>query len=141
MKKILLVLGLVCLGVVNLLFYRSGHLLEKARETGNVERRINILKKASGLISFNDEVYRELGWAHFLLGENNLADSENRDKHFGRANDYFVKSGELNPGAYQTHFYYGQALSHMRFFADTDESYLEEYRQAATLTYSDNEVY
>jgi len=141
MKKTLLILGLVCLGVINLLVFRSGRLLEKARETGNVERRIKILEKSSGLFPFNDEVYRELGWAHFLLGENNLADVENRDKHFARSTGYFVKAGELNPGAYQTHFYYAQALSHMRFFTDTPDDYFEEYRKAAVLTYSDNEVY
>ena len=141
MKKIFLVLGLMGLILLNLLVFRSGRLLEKAKETGNLERRISILNNAVGLFPLNDEAFRELGRAHFLIGENDLSAVENRNFQFGRAMDYFHKSGVLNPGSYETHFYYAQALSHMRFFSDPEDDYFEEFRKASVLTYSDEEVF
>jgi tetratricopeptide (TPR) repeat protein len=89
---------------------------------------------------FNEDVYQELGYAHFHLAEQQLGNAEIRDRHFKESLWHFIRSIRLNPGKYQTHFLFGQALSHMNYFMDLDVDYVEEFRKASLLTYSDQKV-
>ncbi|MFC2157726.1 hypothetical protein ACFLT9_07820 [Acidobacteriota bacterium] len=141
-KNLLIILSLLTIGVINVLIYMNINILNHALENvGNLESRIETLENANNFFPINARVYRELGRAHFLIAEGNLGDSELRDYHFQRSLSNFTLSARLNPGAYQTHFYFGQALFHMNYFMDLDVNYLEEFKKSTELTYSDRSVY
>ncbi len=140
-KKRFIIFGLILAGIINGLIYWNGRLYSHAKnDVGNLEKRIHILEKANRIMPFNEDVYQELGYAHFRLAEQQLGNAEIRDRRFKESLWHFIRSIRLNPGKYQTHFLFGQALSHMNYFMDLDIDYVEEFRKASLLTYSDRKV-
>ena len=142
MKRVLIITGLLLIGLVNLLMYGNIRLFHHARDdVGNFGKKIRMLEKANRLFPLNDDVYRELGWAHFQLADQNLGDRQVREDHFRESTADFVRSIRLNPGSYKTHFLFGQALMYMNYFESRDADYFSEFQKAAILDYSDRDVY
>jgi hypothetical protein len=82
-KNIFIIFGLILAGITNGLIYWNGHLyLHAKNDVGNLEKRIRILEKANRLMPFNEDVYQELGYAHFHIAEQQLGNAEIRDRRF-----------------------------------------------------------
>jgi len=140
-KSLLIIAGLILLAILNGLVYWNAHLYSFAKNNvGNLGKRIWMLEEANRFLTFNESVHQELGYAHFQLAEQRLGNEEFRNHHFDKSLKHFIRSIRLNPGKYQPHFLFGQALFHMNYFMDLDISYMEEFRKAADLTYSDKTV-
>jgi hypothetical protein len=140
--RILSLIGLIVLGVVNIMTYSNLHLHLKAkRDIGNLTQKIQILDKANHSVPFNDGVYHELGKAYFQLGMKNIGRPQQRDSYLFRALENLVISVRLNPGYYQTHFHLAQAMMYMNYFSNKEYDYIAEFKKAALLNNFDQEAY
>jgi tetratricopeptide (TPR) repeat protein len=127
--------------VVDLRLYQNTHFLLKARTTENHEERISILEKAKRYFPYNHFVFNELGKAYFEMGVSVLSDAEQRDKTFQKSLQNFRRSIQINPGYYQSHFYFAQALSYSHYFLPSKINFYDEYKKAARLTTFDTRAY
>lgn len=140
-KTFILIFILCVVALVDIQLYRNTRLLYQARETGSEEEKISVLNKVNRIFPFNHFVFSELGKAYFEIGIRDLTDTEKRDEYFNRSVQSFRRSIQLNPGYYQSHFYFAQALSYVNYFIPMDIDYYDEYKKAARLTTFDTQAY
>jgi len=141
LKKILGIAVLTVLGIVNISLYRNIHLYNKTRTIGNYEEKIQNLENANRIYPYNYRVYNELGRTYFELASLDFQNVEQRDANFDKSIQNFVRSIKLNPGYYQSHFYFAQALSYQQYFTPIEVNYYDEYKKAARLTTFDTRAY
>jgi len=141
LKKILGIAVLTVLGVVNISLYKNIHLYNKTRTIGNYEEKIQNLENANKFHPYNFRVHNELGRTYFDLASLDFQNVEQRDSNFDKSIQSFVRSIKLNPGYYQSHFYFAQALSYQQYFAPIKVNFYDEYKKAARLTTFDSQAY
>jgi len=141
LKKFFGIALLVILGLVNISLYRNIHLYNKTRTIGNYEEKIQTLENANKIYPYNYRVHNELGRTYFELASLDFQNIEQRDANFEKSIQSFVRSITLNPGYYQSHFYFAQALSYQQYFAPIDVNFYNEYKKAARLTTFDTQAY
>jgi len=133
-KKILVFGGLVVFGVGCILSYWSQHLVNKAQNTEDKEKRVRILDRASDLYPLNQEIYYELGEAHLSMGVQVFDDPNQSEPHLERAVKNYEKSLGMNPVSSFSHFGLAQAFYNMSFFTPSlAENSFHHYRNAALL--------
>ncbi|HZX11161.1 MAG TPA: tetratricopeptide repeat protein [Acidobacteriota bacterium] len=133
-KKILFLGGLVILAVVCVLSYWNQHLVYKAQNTEDKEKRIRILEKANELYPLNPEVYYALGEAHLSIGVQIPEEPEESEAHFKKAVKNYEKYLGMNPVSAFSHFGLAQAYYNRSFFTPSlAELSFNEYRNAAHL--------
>ena len=140
-KKILGIALLMSFGVVYVSLYRNIHLLNKTRTIGNNNEKIQTLEHANRIFPYNHKIYHELGRTYFELASLDLQNIEQRDANFEKSIQSFVRAIKLNPGYYQSHFYFAQALSYQQYFAPIEVNFYDEYKKAARLTTFDSHAY
>lgn len=141
LKKILGIVLLVIIGFVNISLYRNIHLFEKTRTIGNYEEKIQILENANKIYPYNYRVHNDLGRIYFELASLDFQNVEQRDVNFEKSIQSFIRSITLNPGYYQSHFYFAQTLSYQQYFTPIEVNYYDEYKKAARLTTFDTQAY
>ena len=141
LKKILGIALLVIIGFVNISLYRNIHLYNKTRTIGNYEEKIQTLENANRIYPYNYRVHNELGRTYFELASLDFQNVEQRDANFNKSIQSFIRSITLNPGYYQSHFYFAQALSYQQYFAPIEVNFYDEYKKAARLTTFDTQAY
>ncbi len=141
LKKLFGLLLLVGIGIANICLYRNIHLYNSTRTIGNYEEKIQTLEKANRIFPYNNRVYTELGRSYFELATLDFKNVKERDANFEKSIQYFVRSIKLNPGYYQSHFYFAQALSYQQYFVPITVNFLDEYKKAARLTTFDTQAY
>lgn len=140
-KTRILLFALALTALADICIYWNSHLYYKAEKTGNYQKRIHILERASGFFPFNDLVSYELGRAYFDFGAVDLSNAGRRDRTFQESIQNFTRSIRLNPGLYQAHFHLAQALLYKSYFSPVEFSFFEEYKKAARLTTFDSDTY
>ncbi len=140
-KKILGISLLLIIGLVNINLYRNIHLYNKIRTIGNYEEKILTLENANRIYPYNHKVHHELGRIYFELASLDFQNVEQRDANFEKSIRSFIRSIKLNPGYYQSHFYFAQALSFQQYFVPIEVNFYEEYKKAARLTTFDSQAY
>jgi len=140
-KKILGISLLLIIGFVNINLYRNIHLYNKIRTIGNYEEKILTLENANRIYPYNHKVHHELGRIYFELASLDFQNVELRDANFEKSIRSFTRSIKLNPGYYQSHFYFAQALSFQQYFAPIEVNFYDEYKKAARLTTFDSQAY
>ena len=141
LNKILGIILLTIIGVVNICLYTNVHLYNKARTIGNYEEKIQTLEHANRIFPYNYMVYTELGRTYSELASLDFMNVEQRDTNFEKSIQSFIRSIKLNPGYYQSHFYFAQALSYQQYFSPIKIDFYEEYKKAARLTTFDTQAY
>ncbi len=141
LKKILGMALLVIIGFVNISLYRNIHLYNKTRIIGNYEEKIQTLENANRIYPYNYRVHNELGRTYFELASLDFQNVEQRDANFEKSIQSFIRSITLNPGYYQSHFYFAQALSYQQYFSPIEVNFYDEYKKAARLTTFDTQAY
>ncbi|MFC2161166.1 hypothetical protein ACFLRX_05885 [Acidobacteriota bacterium] len=141
LKKILGIAVLIIIGVVNISIYWNIHLYNKTKKTGNYEEKIKILERSNRFFPFNNMVYSELGRSYLDLAFLDFMNVEHREYNLEKSIKSFVRSIKLNPGYYQSHFYFAQALSYQQYFFPIDVNFYDEYKKAARLTTFDTQAY
>ncbi len=141
LKKILGIALLVVIGIVNVSLYRNIHLYNKTRTIGNYEEKIQTLENANRIYPYNYRVHNDLGRTYFELASLDFQNVEQRDTNFEKSIQSFVRSITLNPGYYQSHFYFAQALSYQQYFVPIEVDFYDEYKKAARLTTFDTQAY
>ena len=140
-KKFLPLAVLFVLGIINIQLFRNTNLLNKSAEIGNYTEKINVLKKANRIFPHNHLVHTEMGRTYFEVASIDLTDTEQRDTHYERAVQNFIRAIKLNPGYYQSHFYFAQTLSFSHYFIPTEINFYDEYKKSARLTSFDTLAY
>ena len=141
LKKILGIAVLTVLGFINISLYRNIYLYNQTRTIGNYEEKIQNLENANRVYPYNYRVHNELGRTYFELASLDFQNDEQRDANFNKSIQSFVRSIKLNPGYYQSHFYFAQALSFQQYFAPIEVNFYDEYKKAARLTTFDSRAY
>ncbi len=140
-KKLFGIAVLAVIGFVNISLYRNIHMHNKTRTIGNYEEKIQILEDANKIYPYNYRVHNDLGRIYFELASLDFQNVEQRDDNFEKSIQSFTRSITLNPGYYQSHFYFAQALSYLQYFAPIEVNYYDEYKKAARLTTFDTQAY
>lgn len=141
MRKILLVSALLLLVVINVLVYWSYHLYYKSETVENSEKQIVLLERSKQINPYNDMVFYALGMAYFHKGIEDLTNTDQRDINLQKSTDNFIRSIQLNPGYYKSHFSFAQMLLYREYFTSLDIDFYEEYKRAAHLTTYDDDRY
>ncbi|MCJ7581971.1 MAG: AMIN domain-containing protein [Candidatus Aminicenantes bacterium] len=141
LNKILGIILLTIIGVVNICLYRNVHLYNKAKTIGNYEEKIQTLDRANRNFPYNYMVYSELGRTYSEMASLDFMNVDQRDANFEKSVQSFIRSIKLNPGYYQSHFYFAQALSYQQYFSPIKIDFYEEYKKAARLTTFDTKAY
>ncbi|MGM0466603.1 MAG: hypothetical protein ACQERH_09250 [Acidobacteriota bacterium] len=140
-RKTALLIGIGLLIVLNFYVYWSVHLYYKGTQAVDEENKFSILNRSRRMNPFNDRVYYELGKVYFDRGVSQVADDEERNENLNKSVQNFIRSVQLNPGSYTTHFRLAQALSYMDYFQPVQIDYYEQYKKAALLTTYDEDIY
>jgi len=143
LKKEILLLVLLILGLADICLYWNSHLLSLAKEKiGDNETKIKVLEKANKFYPFNDVVHYELGKAYFDLGMNNLGNSELRNDYLQESSRNFNQSLRINSTSLFAHFHLAQSFLYMNYLSlPADINCYEEYKKAALLTGHNTQIF
>jgi tetratricopeptide (TPR) repeat protein len=142
LKKLIL-LGVVAVtAILCILVYWNQHLYYKAQNIGDLDRKIEILEKASTFFPLNDLVFYDLGKAFLDLGMNSIGEEARSSIHLQRAIGHFNRSLRINPASYFGRFFLAQSFQNMSFHSPLyEEKAYEEYKKAARLAGENSEIF
>lgn len=141
-KKIIWIFAIIGVAVFNVLVYWNQHLYYKAENTGETEKKIEILEKASKFYPLNDLIFYDLGKAYLDLGMNSLGEQGRSSIHIQKSISHFNRSLRINPTSYFGHFYLAQSLRNMSFSATSlEEDAHEQYKKAVNLAGENTEIF
>ena len=141
-KRLVLLLGLLSIGILDIVVYWNSHLYYKAKESADYGKRIQVLRRANSIFPWNDRVYYELGKASFDSCVQNLLTGTDGISLIRESSQSFERSLRLNPASPFGHFYYAQALMYEDLLTPAQEnrSY-KEYKSAAQLAGVNRELF
>jgi len=142
-RRALLLIAVVVIGITSVLIYWNSHLYYRASERiENPENKIKTLERANRLYPFNDLVFYELGKAYFNLGIQNIEDRDSGRAYLQKSIQSFTRSLRINPASYFCHFDLAQSLLYMNYLApEFDADYSAEFKKAALLAGHNSQIY
>jgi hypothetical protein len=141
LRRIAWILFLTAAAAADILLFRGGALVARAKSEISAEVRIAVLEKEQSVLPLNDELYRLLGKAHFEAGSERMGDVPVRDAHFKTAQSALLQSLRLNPLSAAAHFELAQGLEFFRLVGiPGDLRPFQEYLNAARLGLQDPEI-
>lgn len=141
-KKIVILAGLFCIGVVNVLFYCNARHYHRAMDVEDLISRIEALAKANKYLMFNDKVYYETGKSHFDLFRQNLGDKAVALSHLQKAAENFNLSLKINPASPFGHFHMAQSLLYLDVCdPSSEDGFMQEFKSAVNLAGDNHEMF
>ena len=142
LKKLGMLLLLLCFGALNLFFYWNSHLYYRARNEEDLKKRIRYLEESNEFCPLNDLVLSELGKSYYDLGMQSLSDPETSESYFQKAVHNLKRSIMINPASPYAHYHLGRALLNLDFFTPQEKpDFYEEFKIAAKLAGDDSQIY
>jgi tetratricopeptide (TPR) repeat protein len=139
--KILLIVGLLVVGVVDICVYRSNESYRQAKGMTEPESKIRALRKASGIFPWNDLVYYELGKIYFRSGIQRLMQGQDARSLVKESVGNLDRSLKINPASPYAHFYYAQSLQYEALLERSSGGrVLAEFQNAAKLAGDNREM-
>jgi tetratricopeptide (TPR) repeat protein len=142
LKKIIILVAIVVLGVLDIFVYLNSHLYYRAQKEENIQKRIALLEKSNKFCPLNDLVFYELGKSYFDLGIGSLNDIPASESSFQKSVQNLKKSILINPASPFSHFYLAQSLLNLDLFSPGNETQsYNEFRKSALLAGDDSQIY
>jgi len=142
MKKTLLILMLMGIGLVDIMVYRGHYFYGRSDKTSREPEKVALLQEGIRYFTLNDRVYYELGKAYFNLGMQELSDPAAAQEFFRNSMDAFRQSLNLNPASQYAHYNLALTLQYWSLldpYIPLDP--LDEYWKASQLVGENNEIY
>ena len=134
LKKFIVLIAVVGMAALNIVIYWNHHLFYKAQTVEDVDKKIEVLERASKFYPINDLVFNELGKAYFDLAEDHLGDRMQSLEYVDKSIDSFIRSIWINPSSQFSHFHLGRSyLSREVLSPPSGNKYIDEYKRAALL--------
>ena len=142
LKRILLIMVIIFIGVINILIYINLHLYYKSINLEETGTKIELLEKANHFYPLNDLAHHELGKAYFELAEININVKDTSISYLDRSIESFQRSIRINPSSQFSHIHLGKSLVYKDLLSPSkNPNFLEEYKKAAELVNHYNEIY
>jgi len=142
LKKYLIIVVLILLGLLDILIYRNNHLCYKTEKVENNETKIKILEGAVDFYPSNDLVFYELGRAYLDLGISKLDENSGSQEYLQKSIRSYRKSLRSNPASYYGHFYLAQSLLYVNYLLPpSDINPHDEFKLAASLAGENSEIF